>query len=527
MNYLRGGFYLDVALHADLVAKVKKDLTFALPTMGGEPEHHVAFKRRRTHLVLPRGYGVSLGLDYEDRTAIGQPIASSMSAPTLRPAQEPFVKSVVKSLRKNKDITAKAHTGFGKSVVGLECARQLNCTTLIVVDIERLMGQWVETAEKVFGLDRSLIGTVQGNEIDFKGKSVVVAMAQTLFSRNMGNEFYNSFGLLIWDECRVAGAPVMSSIFLKVAARYRLGLDATPMRKDALETLLRYSMGEVEVSADKKHKASVVRVVDTQSVCSWYANISPKAGRYLQELSEDTERCILAAKVIKELYDKDRDILGLSDRVMHLYAIESLLLLMGVPPEDVGVYAGKTYSWEWQKNKSPARKPHGLQKGAPYTPVCFDIKERKTPSKEGEVILKTKKIILSTYGVFGKGVDVPRLSAGIELTPRASATQAQGRILRKYPGKPVPVWVSLRDCLSFRAENQMASRIKEYVNDSNSEVKIWNLAKHKLYAVPDPLKWATELRQKAKQLKMQKHTATEDGRRIITTKPTGRVSKLK
>ena len=476
-----------------------------------------------THIAVPRLYGEKLELDYKDMTSVGSSF-SGATAPELRDYQAPFVSKMEKALRQHRCITAKAHTGSGKTVMGLEVARRLDANVLVIVDLERLMLQWVDTAKKVFGMKDSDIGIVQAGTADYEGRSLVIAMAQTLFSRDMGDEFYDNFGMCIWDESKVAGAPVMASILMKVNSRYRLGLDATPHRKDIFEKVLRYQLGDVAVKLEKQHKKSVVRVVESPAVYSWYANVSSTTGRYINEATENPDRCLILAEVVKRLAATGRPTLGLSDRVEHLYVIATICRLIGVPEKETGVYAGQTHEWRYIKDPTPKRKPIGYERGTPYTPVKIGVAVRKTKIAQGTAIINTKHIILATYGVFGKGIDVPRLAAGVELSPKAAVAQAHGRVLRKHPGKKVPIWVTIRDKNSFRAENQLAGRLKEYTEASNAEVKLWKLKEKKVVSV-DLQKFRRELLTSVRRLKQMNFITGRDGRLTTQMQPTGRLSR--
>ena len=522
MNYLKGAFYIDKR-HAREAKKAQKDLSLSKQDIFKQSEEKFdMWVDVGTHIAVPRLYGEGLDLPYKDKTSLGSVAGFDAVAPELRDYQVPFVAKVEAALKRHRCVTAKAYTGSGKTVMGLEVARRLGTTVLVIVDLERLMVQWVDVARKVFKIPDHKIGIIQADKADYEGCSIVIAMAQTLYSRDMGEEFYNHFGMCIWDESKVAGAPVMSSILMQVSSRYRLGLDATPHRRDVFEKVLRYQLGEVAVKLEKKHAKSVVRVVESNAVFSWYSNVSSTTGRYISEATENTDRCILLAEVVKRLYETGRPTLGLSDRVEHLYVIAALLKLMGVPEEDIGVYAGQSRVWRWVKDPTPKRKPIGYERGTAYTPVKIDLALRKTTIKEGSAIIKNSKIILATYGVFGKGVDVPHLAAGIELSPKARITQAHGRILRKHPGKKRPIWVTIRDKNSFRAENQLLGRLKEYVEDSNAEVQLWKLHEQKIVR-GDLRKLRQRIVERGLKLKQMNVTTGRDGRLTMKTRPIGKL----
>lgn len=115
---------------------------------------------------------------------------------------------------------------------------------------------------------------------------------------------------------------------------------------------------------------------------------------------------------------RGRQCLGLSDRTDQLVDIRGRLIHYGVPANDIGLYVGG------------------------YRQYGRMVKPSKA---EYERIEKECPIILATYGIFDTGIDISRLDWGIECTPRGDVTQALGRVLRLYPGKSLPEWVSIID----------------------------------------------------------------------------------
>jgi len=148
----------------------------------------------------------------------------------------------------------------------------------------------------------------------------------------------------------------------------------------------------------------------------------------------------------------------------------------GIPETDMGIYSGFQSIWKFMPDPTPKRKPLGYEKGTDFCPVMLSQFRRRIPKKELDATKNTKRILFATFGMFAKGVDVPRLSAGVDCTPRSRAQQVHGRILRVQEDKPIPIWVTIRDVNSYRLERQFAQRIDEYVS-SSAEVCEWNLDK--------------------------------------------------
>lgn len=277
-------------------------------------------------------------------------------------------------------------------------------------------------------------------------------------------------------NCHTLGSEQFSRVFNRLTSRYRLGISATPDRGDALQKTLDSHLGKVKVQLGDQHKDSILRYIRYGGVISHGANVSRKTGGYLSELVSDSGRNWVIARALMSLYEKDRHILAVSDRIEHLEELMVICGYLGMREEDMGLVAGYCNKWMYAKDPSPKSKPKHVHKGAEYTPVSLQLVSKRAKK---DVLTERKdnsKVIFATYGMFTKAVDVPRLSVGIDCTPRSKATQVHGRILRIMEGKPIPIWVTLWDYNSYKASHQFLRRLDEY-ETSNVEVFEWNLDK--------------------------------------------------
>lgn len=424
---------------------------------------------------LPRQFGLKLVSNYVDQTSRGKK-AAFPRLPSLREEQEPFVESMLEASACHNDFIARAATGKGKTVCALLVIAERNRTAVVVVDQENLMEQWIERAEEHLGLHRDDIGIVQGPKSAWKGKSLVICMMQTIINKEMPDEFYDYFGTAVFDESHTAGAPTFSRAMMMFSAEVRFGVSATPKRRDALGKLIEWNLGIIRAELDSKPETSLLYIVENESVYSWQANAAKVTGRYLSEIAEDGARNLKIAKAAQWLYDSGRDVLVISDRVEHLSALMALCVAIGVPAEDMGLYAKSEVKLIYEKDPTPARVPTGLQKGAEYTPIRLAPVQKTIKKDRLKRVLAEAKIIFATYGIMAKGVDCPRLSGGIDATPRSEATQVVGRILRIMDSKLIPIWVTIADVNSYRSLYQLTSRLTDYVA-SNAEVYLWQMGK--------------------------------------------------
>ncbi len=362
------------------------------------------------------------------------------------------------------------------TVCSLSVIQKLGANAIVLVDQDNLMAQWKAQAKAVLGLKDEDIGTVQGKKCDYKGKAVTIAMIQTLTQREYDEEFYDYFGTMVVDEVHTAGAPTFSQALMLFSATTRFGVSATVDRRDALQKILHWNLGAVQVSLLDKHDKSYVYYLESGTVYSWYANISPKTGRMLSEVAEDTNRNLMLADGIKFMFDAGRDILVISDRIEQLEDLMAMCYFSGIPETDMGLYCGFRNVWGFEKDPKPKRNPIGHVRGTDFTPVKFGPIRKRLSKKTLEAAKASARVLFATFGMFAKGVDVPRLSAGFDCTPRSRAQQVHGRILRKLDGKFVPIWVTVRDYNSYRLEHQFLQRVSEYV-ESSAEIYKWKMEK--------------------------------------------------
>ena len=503
------------------IREIRKDLTVKVYNPGEkEPVLVRAWgEDRKGYITLPRQYGLQLVEPFIDEELPSYWTLGYEPEVVLREGQGPWVDGIVKQAEAFGDVVAMAATGKGKTVMAVYAAMRLCVTTLIVVDQEFLRDQWIDCLERLYKVPKEDIGIIQGKTCDYEGRAFVVGMVQSMHSMSMDKHLSEYFGTIIYDECHTVGAPLFSRVMFKFNPAYRIAVSATPDRTDALHKILKWHLGAVSVKLEEKHDKSVVRFLEYDGVFSWYANISPKTGRFITELTEDGGRNALLADAIKWLYESGRDVLAVSDRIEHLENLMAYCSYLGIPEEDMGVVGGSYHVWGYAKDPKPQRKPQHLEKGAEYTPVIMQLKRKRTPRNVLQEIKDTRKVIFATYGMFTKGVNVPRLSGGIDCTPRSKAEQVHGRILRKMAGKLKPIWVTVRDVNSFRSQYQFSKRIPEYLK-SNAEIYRWRIGKGVQRVDPRAVRIESEVA--VQELKQRKIVTSPDGNNTILTKSTGR-----
>lgn len=494
------------------VERLKRDCTIKYAPMGvDDPLELHAYRVDNGYIHVPRQLGLRIcrrdGIAHEDHTSPGVAVAFPR-IPEPRDYQVDVLDELEGISGDYYDFLFRARTGWGKTIGSLIFAARRGVSTLVVVDQENLKTQWVDALKKHFGMTDANIGIIQGKTCKYEGCPVTIAMVQTLTSRKLPDAAYAHFGLVLVDECHIIGAPTFSSILMDFSATLRIGVSATPKRRDGLQKMLDWHLGRVRVYVEDEHAENSVFIAEHGSVYSWYANVSKNTGRYISEISEDGARNLLIAQSAAWLYDTNRDVLVLSDRIEHLKNLMSLCTYLGIPEEDMGLYAGYNPIYGYAKQAKPPRRPEGYERGTEFTPVNLQLIAKRTKKDRFEEIKTRCRIIFATYGMFQKGVDVPRLTGGIDATPRSQAEQVHGRILRGMEGAQRSIWITIADFNSYRSLFGLVSRIDGYLQN-NARLSRWSLDEGEEPCLESDL--VSQYRAESKRLKSLRIDQNSDG----------------
>jgi len=259
-----------------------------------------------------------------------------------------------------------AGTGFGKTVTGLAFIHRMAMPAIILVHKELLFKQWISRAKKFF--PGAKIGQVRGPVCDFEDKDIIVAMVESLALED-GNRYpralYERPGVLVLDECHRVGAPSWSVAPEMFAAAIRLGLTATPRRKDGADRVFWWHIGKIIVKALTEMPKPYIRMVMVPKPVS----APPPLMRDMNDAVSITMLSKLTArnwKIIEETKkalkaSSGRKILILSERLEHLRSLESDLMAAVRNDKDLssaGITTG-FYVGEWFTGVKTAR----LRKG--------------------------------------------------------------------------------------------------------------------------------------------------------------------
>lgn len=322
----------------------------------------------------------------------------------------------------------------------LNTIAELETNALVIVPTEVLANQWIESAVNLLKIDKCDIGRIQGSKIDVEGKKLVIGIVNSLAMKDYPEWVYSHFGAVIVDECHRVGSYVFSNAVPRFNARYKIGLSATPKRKDGADTVIHYYLGPITAKSEAKALFTRVYRIDYRTRGKIWGN---NHGSLMKCLSLDRDRNNLIVKCVKKLYSINRNILVVSDSIQHLQNLMSMCEEAGIPRSEMGQFTGQRYK--------------------------SDGKKVKITKEELDYVKENSRIIFATYSMMKEGVDEPRLDAGIDATPRSDATQLVGRIRRPFPNKPRPVWYTIVDIGSKKLLGYYYKRKREYLS-GNMEV---------------------------------------------------------
>src|SRR6056300_176770 len=376
--------------------EIKKELTVRAivnDDFGFPPPPFKVFRPTKNGICVPRYYGTSkLGEPAEDKRPVPTRISTRFHG-TLRDATHQNA-ALAAAIDAGHGVLS-LPCGFGKTTVSLAIACKLGYRTMIIVHKEFLANQWKERIQQF--CPGASIGIVQQDkketECDF-----VIAMLQSLSLKEYSFNDFDTIGTLIVDEAHHICAKVFSQSLFKMCPKHIFGLSATPTRKDGLTKVLHWFMGPTFFSVERENQEQV-EVFPIQYSCQRFRDPPPctrfgklSLATMITELTEDRERNIVIAKIIKDILKTTRQVLVLSDRRHHCEVLHQSF-----------------------------KKTSGLYMGG---------------MKEVDLAESSKKqIIFATFSQAHEGLDIPSLDTVILATPKSDIVQSIGRIMRETHGK--------------------------------------------------------------------------------------------
>ncbi len=264
-----------------------------------------------------------------------------------------------------------APPGFGKTFIGSKIIESRGVNTLVIVNKNMLLDQWIDRFIDYFEYKKDDIGYLGKSKNKLNNKLDVATMQ----SLKNNIDIIKHYSFVIVDECHHIPALTFEKIIKSFRGKYILGLSATPNRKDGMEPLIYQQLGSIAYEVKSKKKVTnKLKIVETNFI-SDVDNFSD----LLSELINDDIRNNLILEQIK-LY-KDRKILLLTDRIEHIENFELLLKYNNI--EYVAIHGSLS----------------------------------KQLQKENMDLVGSSSLVLATTSYFGEGIDFPHLNTIIFATP--------------------------------------------------------------------------------------------------------------
>jgi superfamily II DNA or RNA helicase len=321
---------------------------------------------------------------------------------TLRPYQQ----GVVTGVLERDHGTLSAPTGAGKTTMGLSIVAERKQPALIICHIKELLNQWIDAIEKFLGIPGEQVGIIGGGKFSL-GDRITVALVQTLYRRL--NDVTPHIGQVIVDECHRAPSRIFTEAVTAFPARYRLGLTATPWRRDKLSKVIFWYVGDVTGKIEKQDLLDDGNLCQAEAVFiptgfAPVANPSDNYSKALSELTQEPDRNRLISRTVK-LHNGTGITIVLSDRREHCAALADIL-----------------------------KKDHGIQAA---------VLTGQTPTKKRAQIIQDLQsgeclYLVATGQLIGEGFDLAGISTLALATPvkfSGRLIQYIGRALRPAPGK--------------------------------------------------------------------------------------------
>ncbi len=341
---------------------------------------------------------------------------------SLRSNQVPIVNNLLSRYETNKILNGivKLPPGTGKTVMAIYLASKIGLKTMVIVDNDNLLKQWIKAFYEFTDLKESEIGIIKQKHF-ITDTPVSVALVQTLLSKmksNMRKTFTAidkaGYGFVIYDEVHAtSSAPKFAKVSLLFRTRNILGLSATPFQIGFAKILMHNTIGDIiyETKEYELKPKYILHYYDSKLpekyiyVLSKLPDYIKKKAYYNKIIAFNDEYYNIITQLVKQRFEEGHTIMVLCFTKIQVQTISDKLSAMG-------------------------------------------IENRKFYGDEKDDIEDNTRVLVTTYAFTGKGFDFQKLSSLIlaaNLSGKKSLIQVIGRVLRKHKEKLSPVVDDLVD----------------------------------------------------------------------------------
>ena len=329
------------------------------------------------------------------------------------------------------------------TVISINIITQLKKKTLVIVNKEFLLNQWIERIRDFAPSAR--LGKIQGTIVDIEDKDIVIGMLQSISMKDYPAETYESFGLTIFDEVHHISSEVFSCALFKIVTKYMLGLSATMERKDGTTYVFKLFLGDIVYKGtnEEQHKVCV-RAIEYITNDSIFNEVetdfrgNPQYSKMIVKLCDYGPRSDFILRVVNDLLieNPNNQIMIIAHNRSLLTYLYNALEHRGIT--NIGYYVG-------------GMKQNALDESS------------------------TKQIVLSSYSMAAEALDIKTLSTLVMVTPKTDIIQCIGRILRVKHSQPIVVDIVDKHDLF---QNQWVKR-RAYYKKCNYKIRMTDSRNYK------------------------------------------------
>lgn len=364
----------------------------------------------------------------------------------------PYQQTAVEKAIKAKNGVLVMPCGAGKTQCGLEIISRIGGRALWLTHTQDLLSQSMERANAVLDVVNGRNGTITAGKIEI-GTHITFATVQTMAKKIDTALFRDCWDVIIVDECaHCAGAPTRVTQFYKVvsrlAARYKIGLTATPKRADGLEQSMFYLLGDTIHEVSREEVAHTTCPIKVQKIeTGWIPEYD----------------CILMG-------DGTIDYNKVIDAMIHDSARFGMVIQYVVDMQSATMVLANRV--EYLQNLCTAAENHGKRC------VCISgqgqSKKAKAERKAALEALNNGELdcIFASYQLAAEGLDVPNLRYVVFATPEqneSTVIQAVGRVGRKADGKEYGTVIDFVD--DFGMYREWYKKRVRYYKKIDAEIK--------------------------------------------------------
>lgn len=364
-----------------------------------------------------------------DKRSVGALEFEATFKSELRPEQVPFVQGVFDALENELGCIGEAPTGFGKTTTGCALIAKIGRPTCVIIPKGDL--DWTGELLAHTDIPADKIDVWQGKRLPNPDAWVVVAMLQSVYREGVyPQEVYDRFACLIVDEVHRVGSQEFSAVMRRFPAMFRLGLSATPDRRDGKMDLVHAHMGWRHVigSSDAEQPDYFVIQSSWTEPKDGHGKVVPydpsRTNHAKRSLMADPVRNAQIAAAVYRAHKAGRRTIVFVEQIKHGETLYNAARSMGLPASALIEYNGGADA-----------DTRATAKACPPGAVMF-----------------------ATYKFTAEGTNIPALDTAVIAHPIYDPRQAVGRILRKLPGKPKPVVLDVWDEQSKTLRHIAAAR---------------------------------------------------------------------